>query len=57
MTIQPLLDLVDSFDGAETLAPGADSGAPPIAWGDFTFDDASDGQFLGFAELVEAHQS
>jgi len=44
MDIEQLLDTVRSLDGILVLAPVAGSGAPEIAWGDYFFYYAPDGQ-------------
>ena len=44
MSIQQIVDIVSSFDGALVFAPDESSGAPEIAWGDFFFYYAPDGQ-------------
>lgn len=43
MSIDQIVDLVRSFDGALVLAPDEHSGPPEIAWGDFFFYYAPDG--------------
>ena len=44
MSPEQIVDLVRSFDGAVVLAPDEDSGVPEIAWGDFFFYYAPDGE-------------
>ena len=44
MSLEQIVDLVRSFDGAVVLAPDEDSGVPEIAWGDFFFYCAPDGE-------------
>lgn len=44
MMMDQLVESVRSFDGVLVLAPDAASGAPEIAWGDFFFYYAPDGQ-------------
>lgn len=44
MSIDRILAAVRSFDGVLVLAPGEGSGFPEIAWGDFFFYYAPDGQ-------------
>lgn len=44
MTIEEILDLVRSWDGALAVTPGPGDDAPEVAWGDTFFYYAPDGQ-------------
>lgn len=44
MSMEQILETVTSFEGVLVLAPDEDSGFPEVAWGDFFFYYAPDGQ-------------
>ncbi|GAB3259334.1 DUF6194 family protein [Arthrobacter pigmenti] len=44
MSMEQILETVSSFDGVLVLAPKEGHGVPEIAWGDFFFYYAPDGQ-------------
>src|SRR4051812_33661390 len=47
MTVDEVVDFIRSLDGSFVLAPDANSEAPEIAWGDYFFYYAPDGQVPG----------
>lgn len=44
MSMEQIIDTISNFDGVLVLAPDADSGFPELAWGDYFFYYAPDGQ-------------